>query len=253
MYGSDIVLRYNSSLILHYCLQAPHVLRPMIHGLKLWAAAFEVNDASGARGLPTMSSYCLTLMAIAYLQYRGVLPNLQRNIMVPDYNDPQRDDPDAVWVSFGKLQGTKAMVGFDNTIPPPPEDSQNQITAADALRGFFAFFSTTPETAGSPRMQYQTEMLSILNGGVIPRAHGYLTEDREEATRRNQYIDMGITEDRVKQIMREEREQRLAIEARMGTGNGEIQPRNWGASLLIVQDPFLWSKVSSTVVNLASM
>lgn len=60
-----------------------------------------------------MSSYCLTLMAIAYLQHIGHLPNLQADINVPEVCRPEdTSEHDVVWVSWGKEQGVKAHVGF---------------------------------------------------------------------------------------------------------------------------------------------
>ncbi|WVQ82953.1 hypothetical protein IAT38_005089 [Cryptococcus sp. DSM 104549] len=149
---------YNSSLILHYCRIAPFLLRPMIHALKLWASSQQINDPSGSKGPATMSSYCLTLMAIAYLQYRGCLPNLQANVAAPIPNYPHTTgDKDAVWVSWGRDQGIKAFVGFDKEPPAGWTSREPGLTASQALRGFFEFFSAGLPAPGSRRFDWKRD------------------------------------------------------------------------------------------------
>jgi hypothetical protein len=80
--------------------------------------------------------------------------------------------------------------------------------------GFFRFFSSE---GGFDR---ENDVISILNGGVIPRSERYnspLVGGKEERIKREPY---------------------------MGTGLGGIQPSNWRERLLVVQDPFIWQKVS---------
>ena len=90
----------------------------MIHTVKLWASAYELNEASGADGALSFSSYCLTLKAIAIMQHMGLLPNLQQNVEAALVEDPSQTEPHAVWVAFGKNQGDKARIAFDQEPPP---------------------------------------------------------------------------------------------------------------------------------------
>jgi len=210
--------RYNSSLILAYCEISPFVLRPLVHALKLWASAQDLNDPSGSRGPATMSSYCLTLLAIGYLQQRGHLPNLQSKINVPiPSHSADTEDPDLIWVAWGKSQGIPAHVAFSKTPPKDWVQTDKDLTASEAIRGFFSYFSSTP--GPGPRFDRENSIISVPNGGVIPRAEGSMSP------------------------LTGTKESRMEREPFMGMGLEGIQPANWRERLLIVQDPFIWQKV----------
>lgn len=66
----------NSALLSEYVHFKP-VIRPFLIFLKVWAKQRHLNDPSGSTGMISLSSYSIMLMAIAYLQHAGVLPNLQ--------------------------------------------------------------------------------------------------------------------------------------------------------------------------------
>lgn len=214
-------------MILAYCDLSPYVLRPIIHALKLWAGINGLNDAAGANGPATMSSYCLTLMAIAYLQHRGHLPNLQAEVLAPIPDRLQDDARDVVWCSWGKPQATKAHVGFNRTPPPGWQPREPDLTAADALRGFFAFY-TRPSPlslgAGTPSgtFHYDHQVISVLHGGVLHRAEPRGKEEGEG------------------NITKLERFRREGV---MGKGDLGIQPDIWKFRMVVVQDPFIWQKV----------
>lgn len=220
--------RYNSRLILAYCDLSPYVLRPLVHALKLWAGVNGLNDASGAHGPATLSSYCLTLMAIAYLQHRGHLPNLQAEVLAPIPDRLQDDARDVVWCSWGKPQATKAHVGFNRQPPPGWQPREPDLNAATALRGFFAFYSHGPSapqglSASPNRFDYDRQVISVLHGGVLPRAEFRGQEEGEG------------------NITKLERFRREGI---MGKGDLGIQPDIWKFRQVVVQDPFIWQKVS---------
>ncbi|WVF69164.1 hypothetical protein IAT40_003939 [Kwoniella sp. CBS 6097] len=244
--ANDLGGWYNSSLILHYCLQSPHLLRPLIHVLKLWASAHNLNDASGSKGPATMSSYCLTLLAIAYLQHRGCLPNLQADINVPPISRPADEDPDVVWVSWSKDQGVPAHVAFARAPSAGWKSAEPDLTVADALRGFFAFFSSTP--AGSAqaverkRFNHKTEIVSTIQGGIAKRVRAVGADKVEEDQLRAQMQRDGYNSNEVQAVMDHLRAKRIEDEAEMGKGDRGIQPRNWSERRLVVQDPFLWAK-----------
>lgn len=253
---------YNSSLILHYCLISPHVLRPMIYALKLWAKGFDLNDPSGARGAATLSSYCLTLMAIAYLQHHGVLPNLQASVKAEVPSDNTREEVDTVWVGWGKDQGIKAHIGFDRS-PPPGWKPATTLTAADAVRGFFSYFNRykkdnknsndgkvkgEDKTQSTDRLDYDTNIVSILQGGIAKRLRPPGGSNREEAQLRSQMIKDGQSEAVVKEFFKKRREEQDEKDTWIGKGDKDMQPRAWEEKTLVVQDPFLWQKVSCRTV-----
>ncbi|WVO12553.1 hypothetical protein L204_100156 [Cryptococcus depauperatus] len=234
---------YNSSLLLHYCNLSPYVLRPMIHALKLWASSHNLNDPSGTKGPATMSSFCLTLMVIAYLQHIGQLPNLQENINVPEIIRPEdTSEHDVVWVSWGKDQGVKAHVGFNSQPIADWAPHDPDLTAADAIRGFFDYFSLHGISLYGDSFDRQTHIVSILQGGIVPRAKEYGQEVREAQQRRVTLMNLGVPLDRIKRSDEMIKQERLAEEARMGKGDKGIQPKNWGERKLVVQDPLLWMK-----------
>ena len=194
-------------------------MRPLIHALKLWASAQDLNDPSGAAGPATMSSYCLTLLAIGYLQQRGHLPNLQSGINIPiPSHAADTNDPDLIWVAWGKSQGIPAHVAFSKTPPKDWVQQEKDLTASEAIKGFFAFFSST--AGPGPRFNREETIISVPNGGVIPRSEAYMSP------------------------LTGTKESRMEKEPFMGTGTGGIQPSNWRERLLIVQDPFVWQKAS---------
>lgn len=191
-----------------------------------------------------MSSYCLTLMVIGYLQHRGCLPNLQVHVRV-DIPDLPGDtsNPDVVWVGWGKEQGIKAHVGFKKSPPPGWEPGHPDLTVAGAIRGFFAYFSRT-SFSPEERFDYSTSAISILNGGVLRRDLEPGSEARIEAAKRSEMVSQGFSLDVINQTMVEARQARYEEETYMGKGDRGIQPRNWGERKIVVHDPFLWTKVS---------
>lgn len=71
---------YNSKLLNHYCDIFPP-LRPMIRLIKSWAKKNGLNSPGlSDPGEVTFSSYALTLMTIALLQRRALVPNLQEGL-----------------------------------------------------------------------------------------------------------------------------------------------------------------------------
>ena len=184
-----------------------------------------------------MSSYCLTLMAISYLQYCGCLPNLQVDVRVaiPDLPD-DASDPDVIWVGYGRDQGFKAHVGFSKSPPSDWVSRDPDLTAGTAIRGFFRYFSQSYDPS-EDRFDYSSSILSVLNGGVLPRARaaGY--------AKRAELSAMGLTNDEIVQVMND-RQSQVDREDDMGKGNEGIQPKSWADKKIVVQDPFLWRKES---------
>ncbi|WWC62545.1 uncharacterized protein I303_105141 [Kwoniella dejecticola CBS 10117] len=239
---------YNSSLILHYCLISPYLLRPMIYILKRWLSAQDLNDASGSKGAATMSSYCLTLMIIAYLQARGCLPNLQKDINVPLITSASdTNNKDVIWVSWSKDQGVPAHVAFDRDPPEGWTSAEPDLTVADAVRGFFRFFSRTPPSPSASeqdkaRFDHRKTIISILQGGLANRVLGVGQGRLEDEKLRQELVLQGMNGREVEEAMNLMRDKRIKGEEKMGKGDRGIQPRNWSERRLVVQDPFLWQK-----------
>jgi hypothetical protein len=222
----------------------------MIYALKLWAKAFDLNDPSGAHGPPTMSSYCLTLMAIAYFQSRGILPNLQANVHAKIPNDNITEEPDTVWIGWGKDQGTKAHIGFDRSPPAGWKSAEPEVTAATALRDFFSFFTKQANPKSPNKFSYDTQIISIVQGGVAARAKDPGDSNRQEAKLRQQLLEQGAEPEHLKKVLQQRREEQEEQELQIGKGDNGIQPRQWEDKALVVQDPFLWNKASPAVVDL---
>lgn len=174
----------------------------MVHALKLWASSHKLNDPSGARAPATMSSYCLTLMAIAYLQHIGHLPHLQADTNVPEVCRPEEgtSEHDAVWISWGKGQGVKAHVGFSLSPPDDWKPSIPNLTAADAIRGFFEVFSLNGSAPlRGEKFDRVIQIVSILQGGIVPRAKEYGQEVRESQQRRDTLLNLASSLERIRQ------------------------------------------------------
>lgn len=192
-----------------------------------------MNDPSASRGPRTFSSYCLTLMAIAYLQKVGHLPNLQEGVEVPQRLDPSDVDmPDTVWVNWGRDKGAAAHIWFRQK--PRPGWVQEDISLGDALVGFFAFL----KNAFDPN----THILSVLNGGVINRSLDKGTaEERRRIFRKE--VERLSPEHAKARLIHYDAKERTNWHEGMGTGASIVQPFAWTRESLVVQDPFIWEKV----------
>ena len=233
--------RYNSSLILHYCLISPHVLRPMIHMLKLWASAYDLNDASGQNGAPSFSSYCLTLMAIANMQDMGLLPNLQESVKATIPEDPAQLEPNAVWVAFGKSQGVKAHIAFDKEPPPGWTPSIPDIAVDNVIRNFFVFLNPNKRRPGFG-FDSQTEIVSVLQGGFVKRPHKMGYQERVLLAQVAEMEELGYTPEVIAAKLAEYRE---TNDNNVGKGDQGTHPIKWDREPLVVQDPLIWQKVSA--------
>ncbi|WVQ85094.1 hypothetical protein IAT38_007258 [Cryptococcus sp. DSM 104549] len=86
------------------------------------------------------------------------------------------------------------------------------------------------------------EIVSILQGGIVPRAKEFGLEVREQQMQRDKALAMGLSMDQIREAQDRVKKQRFAEEEIMGKGDRGIQPRNWGEKRVVVQDPFLWQK-----------
>lgn len=239
---------YNSLLIQAYARVSPYVFRPMIYALKKWAAVHNLNDYTARNNTPTtMSSYCLTLMAIAYLQKIEALPNLQAGVVVPPVCDPA--DPrqrDTIWISWGREQGQLARIWFRQEPPSGWKSKHPHLTAAQAVFGFFRYYSG--QRGEKDVFDPQTQFVSILNGGMVARPHPQhtLQHARQDFRKR---IDPDTPRDEQLRIMADYDYEIDNKEKYMGTGVGGITPRKWDEKRLIVQDPFIWDKVGGSSIS----
>lgn len=189
-----------------------------------------------------MSSYCLTLMIIAYLQHRGILPNLQGKVKTVSPDDFARQDQDVIWVGWGKNQGIKANIGFERAPPSTWKPSEPGLTAAQALRDFFSFFNRT-RTQGD-RFDYSKEILSILQGGVASRAKPQGQTQREDDNMRREMAKAGKSIQEIDAAVKAWKAKMDLDRPNIGKGDQGIQSKLWEEKTLVVQDPFLWQKAS---------
>lgn len=237
-----LTYRYNSALILAYCKVSPFVFRPMIHAMKKWLSANNLNDPSAANGPASMSSYCLTLMVIGYLQHIGELPNLQEGVEapVPFYHEDEHH-ANVIWVGYGRPKGQAAHIWFRTKPPAGWTRRDPDLTAADAIRSFFNFFS---RDGPGLKFDMRTQLVSVLNGGIIARSQ----PQGDSARRRNEYRReinaQGLSKETMVALMKTFNAENDPKVSHMGTGAGNIQPGEWEDKHLVIQDPFIWEKVS---------
>jgi len=123
-YSGDISISnhlaiHNSSLIKTYSQVDPRVT-PFMLVIKNWTKAHNINDASKG----TLSSYAYVLMAINFLQLRGVVPNLQK---LKEHH------------SSRKIYETWDCTYEDDLTQLEP--SQNHDPVAMLVRDFFDYYS----------------------------------------------------------------------------------------------------------------
>jgi len=184
-------------------------------------------------------------MVIAYLQHRGLLPNLQAEVSVPSSDNIDCEEEDAVWTAWGKPRGVKARIAFHKKPQKGWKSAKPDMTAAEALRGFIDFYDPAPPTNNdSDRFDYDKQLVSILNGGVLERALAHSASVEDERAAREGLRDEGMPNEEIQAHLREREKHLGENENHMGKGDKGIQPRAWGGQGLIIQDPFVWNRVS---------
>ncbi|KAJ7254667.1 hypothetical protein B0H12DRAFT_1114727 [Mycena haematopus] len=143
----------NSDLIKRYCQLNP-VLAPMIQYIKLWAKPLGLNSPSGFKDKPvTFSSYALVMMTIAFLQHRGLLPNLQEGL--PPLEPGKLKG--TFWLRKPKIMCCDVRYNMAEGWIPPEDVPVHQL-----IQDWFNFWGRD--------FNYDKEMISIRQGGRLARA-----------------------------------------------------------------------------------
>lgn len=191
-------------------------------------------------------------MAIAYMQIKHGLPNLQDERYVEKV---QRQDID-VWVGWGRARGILAHVSFadglalgnDSSIKMPMVEWQDRkflhdgVSVGELVKGFFEFYKnlTNEEQKRSDGENTKTHCLSLWKGGFVERGFPL---DLQYDSKQQEY---------------KQRQRGLPAAAQQAAGaqpvapassrsrpiSGFTQPQEWSGADLVVQDPFLHDKVS---------
>ncbi|KAF8201099.1 hypothetical protein K438DRAFT_635992 [Mycena galopus ATCC 62051] len=143
----------NSDLIKRYCELNP-VLIPMIRYIKLWAKPLGLNSPGRkARNMPvTFSSYALSMLTIGFLQYRGLLPNLQADL--PPLEPGKLMG--TFWLRKPRIMCCDVRYSMGHGWTPPEDPPVHQL-----MQEWFQFYGQD--------FNYKDEMISIRQGGRIPR------------------------------------------------------------------------------------
>ncbi|KAJ9106245.1 hypothetical protein QFC21_001390 [Naganishia friedmannii] len=288
--ANDLGGSANSTMILAYCRYAPFTLRPLIHIVKIWAKARNLNDPSGATGAPTLSSYCWTLMCIAYLQFKRLVPNLQDEASVKHFGREKC----VIWVSWGRPQGQAANIGFADYVPGEAAAVPHPEKIDEIVKGFFAFYYNMLRKDAERSMNHiQTHrgraldshrhVISVWKGGLTDRSvpikgdsladdvqvdaegddtaegmAGIVEEDGfEEAAQSSLHRDKPATPSS-NDSQRKPRGKRIrkfesAEDVVRGPKvDGFAQPESWVKRDLVVQDPFLHDKNCANALSAAN-
>ncbi|KAG0200126.1 Zinc finger, CCHC domain-containing protein [Mortierella sp. GBA30] len=141
---------YNTRLIEAY-VRIDDRVRTFLHVLKAFVKARGINSPP----LGSLSSYCYTLMAIAYFQTLliPVLPCLQDPHLIPH----KVPNP-------GQFGSTRMInVAFTDPSRIRPCIPKNSMTLGELFIGFLEYYGT--------KFDYTKSCVSIRCGGVIPREH----------------------------------------------------------------------------------
>lgn len=177
-------------------------------------------------------------MAIAYLQHVGELPNLQEEVQESSADPSDPDQEDVIWVSWGRDQGQVAHIGFRRTAPQHWRPAHHAFTVGHAIRGFFKYFNIS-----NHEFNYTKQFVSMLNGGTVDRQYRQGVELRS----RQVYWDSvrHLPKNQASAAMRHYDDPRDGRWIQDGGKCTDSQPTAWGKCKLVVQDPFLWGKVST--------
>ncbi|KAJ7182663.1 hypothetical protein C8R43DRAFT_1228986 [Mycena crocata] len=140
----------NSDLIKRYCQLNPLLIDIILY-IKRWAKPLGLNSP-GARGNHpiTFSSYGLVMMTIGFLQYRGLLPNLQEGL--PPLN--KRSIKGTFWLRLPKKICCDVRYNEAKDWTPP-----EVVPTHQALQDWFKFWGS--------EFDFKTEIMSIRHGGRI--------------------------------------------------------------------------------------
>ncbi|KAI0646280.1 hypothetical protein C8Q79DRAFT_657380 [Trametes meyenii] len=138
---------YNTALLRQYCLRSPGLSR-CLRIVKAWLDSVGLNNSS-VRGQPSsFSSYAITIMTIAFMQYKGYLPNLQADeerIVDTYFYETRHGVTRKAEIRFGPCKDWK----------PPPY--LRPLSYSMWLRFWFSEFD------------YKNCAVSIREGGIIKR------------------------------------------------------------------------------------
>lgn len=277
---NDLGGYYNSQLILEYCKLSPYILRPFIHFVKSWSKARKLNDPSGQHGPPSLSSYCWVLICISYFHQASLLPNLQHSGLVTKAGR----DSASIWVGFGKARGRQVEIYFadsddvsDVGLAEPEKLAPENIF--EELGRFFTWFQeylTSPEENSEdddieePRQWAGNTGISPYEGGLIERKRPYrkdaLREIEQANIERKRLLRTanGKAETVVGAVLttttdeldgeQEDAEENAApanVSADEQRKMDMAEPLMWQAQPLLVEDPLIHGKVSSSSYSMS--
>jgi DNA polymerase sigma len=154
----------------HHSAVAIDFVRKFVSSIKYWASKRGINDAENR----TMNSYSLTLMAIAYLQQIGVLPNLQHTTVLNQYEQKAAaTNPQLTTVRpyANEEQHWKNVLNESllTTYSIPQEWLQHAQSSSftipplsDAIIGFLHFYATI--------FNPTQHIISVRHGGLVKRS-----------------------------------------------------------------------------------
>ncbi|TFY57295.1 hypothetical protein EVJ58_g7113 [Rhodofomes roseus] len=148
----------NTSLIMRYCILSP-LVRPMMFVIKYWARHRGLNEPTGPQ--PAFNSYTLALMTIAFLQMRGLLPNIQSG-----HDGEYPDEDNYVWFrKVTRLTGEITHMKCDTFVRPMREFKPARDTPSlrQALVEWFDYWASEHD--------YSKTAVSVRDGGMIARMH----------------------------------------------------------------------------------
>nr|XP_018266573.1 uncharacterized protein I303_00548 [Kwoniella dejecticola CBS 10117]OBR88731.1 hypothetical protein I303_00548 [Kwoniella dejecticola CBS 10117] len=237
---NDLTGVYNNSYILAYTKLSPYVLRPMLNTIKNWYRIQSGKANNPKRSIFGLSSYPMCLMCIAYLQHIGHLPNLQQDVRAKVYATEEEwlGDEELVWVEWGSNRGLDAHTTFNKSLPSGWQSSNASLTAAQAVRGFFKYFSPDPApnrktpNPKDDKVHFNTskQIISPLSGGIIPRATRY--KDHQQEDDLQSYLrKRNFTQVQIEEIMEEHKKIKFGSGS-TGKGDQGIQPDKWVDEML---------------------
>ncbi|KAG8951400.1 hypothetical protein FRC04_006171 [Tulasnella sp. 424] len=227
----------NTVLLANYC-NAWAPLRSMIFFIKKWAKSWAFNDASGQDGPSSYSSYCLTLMIVAFLQTRGVLPNLQSNAV------GQLDKETAgFWLKLKKDKRLWTDTRFESLAVYQKRGWKGRSMAlGDALYGWFRFFAY--------EFKYDTHVLDIKKGG-LDRRRELMVDERDPKSKTK--VEEKSAGQATGQDAVEEDGAALANDVNDVAAADpavDAEPADWKQSKFVVVDPFISTKNCANGVSL---
>lgn len=164
----------NSAMIKAYADLLPDIVAPFVFCIKKWSSKRHINDPSGQSGAVSFNSYTVCLLALQYLQLRGIIPNLQAPTLLKALGTPTErlwQRPSGKSVAAAVANTVEHDESSQSTVQSIPQDP---VTGARSFDTSFAKLRTAEEKTHAEQVSRATSI------GQPFQADGPFTTEKDQ-------------------------------------------------------------------------